>query len=416
MVDPANSIDAVQDLFIDQGHVVAIGNDPGNFSPDSEIDATGQYVFPGLVDLCARLREPGEEYKATILSESTAAASAGITTMICPPDTFPIIDTPAMAHMIQDRAEDAGFCSVHPLGALTTGLKGERLTDMAMLMDAGCVGVSNALEAVENSLVMRRAMQYASTFDIRVFLTPKDPWLQGNGVVHEGVVSTWLGLPAIPEAAETVGVARDLALIETSGASAHFQLISCRRSVFKIAEARQRDVPVTASVSIHHLLCSEENIGAFDTQYKVMPPLRTIKDRDGLIQGVIDGQIAAICSDHQPHGADAKLAPFSEAATGIAGIDTLLSLTYSLVMNGSMDLQTAVSALTANPADIAGLDRGHLSIGACADLCIFDGSREWILDESTMQSRGRNSPFMGQPLYGKVTSTIRNGKIVYQEN
>ena len=416
IVDPANAVDGVQDIYVDEGFIVAVGQDPDNFTPDTVIDARGQYVLPGIVDLCARLREPGEEYKATIRSESMAAASAGITTMICPPDTFPIIDTPAMAHMIKDRAEDAGFCTVHPLGALTTGLKGEQLTDMAMLMDAGCIGVSNALEPVENSLVMRRAMQYASTYDIRVFLTPKDHWLQGNGVVHEGVVSTWLGLPAIPEAAETVGVARDLALVETSGASAHFQLISCRRSIFKIAEARQRDVPVTASVSIHHLLCSEENIGAFDTQYKVMPPLRTTKDRDGLIQGIIDGDIAAICSDHQPHSADAKLAPFSEAATGIAGIDTLLALTYSLVKSGSLDLSTAISALTINPATIAGLDAGHLSVGASADLCLFDGSREWVLDENTMISRGRNSPFFGQKLSGKVTSTIRRGKIVFQEN
>ena len=285
---------------------------------------------------------------------------------------------------------------------------------MATLVDAGCVGVSNALNTVDNTLLMRRAMQYASTFDIPVFLTPRDPWLQGNGVVHEGEVSTRLGLPAIPEAAETVGVARDLALIETSGVRAHFELISCKRSVYKIRETQQRDVPVTASVSIAHLLCTENNIGAFDSAYKVMPPLRTESDRKGLIRGVANGTIAAICSDHQPHGADAKLAPFSEAATGIAGLDTLLSLTYQLVQEGLLDIDTAIRALTINPARIAGLKTGHLAKDAMADLCLFDSTHTWQLNEDTMQSRGRNSPWMNQQLNGRVSLTMKAGKIVYR--
>ena len=430
LVDPANGINGINDIYISDGKIVAIASAsdelpadkfaPDKFSIDDDIDASGQYVFPGLIDLCARLREPGEEHKATIESETRAAVSAGITRMVCPPDTFPIIDTPAMAHMIQNRADDIGYAKVHPLGALTVNLQGQRLTDMAMLMEAGCVGVSNALETVENTLVMRRAMQYASTYDLPIFLTPKDKWLQGNGVVHEGEVSTRLGLPAIPEAAETVGVARDLALIETSGARAHFDLISCRRSVIMITESQRRGLPVTAGVAVHHLLCSENDVGAFDTQYKVMPPLRTEQDRAGLLAGVAAGSIAAICSDHQPHGVDAKLAPFSEAAIGIAGIDTLLPLTLSLVAPDNLILNQltmtqAIAALTINPAKIIGIDAGHLAAGASADLCLFDASKKWRLDDRTMQSKGRNSPFMGKQMIGKVTRTIISGKTVFED-
>ena len=215
LVDPANGIDQVTDIAIENGRICAIGDSASALTVSSTIDASGKLVLPGIIDLCARLREPGEEQKATMASECLAAVAGGITRLVCPPDTRPVIDTPAMANMVRDRARATGLSHVHPLGALTVGLGGEKLTDMAMLSDAGCVGVSNGMNTVENTLVMRRAMQYASTYNIPVFLTPRDPWLQGNGVIHEGEVSTRLGLPSIPEAAETVGVARDLALIET---------------------------------------------------------------------------------------------------------------------------------------------------------------------------------------------------------
>lgn len=413
VVDPANGIDAVGDVCVRRGKIAAIGKKPKNFEASRRIDAGGLMVLPGLIDLCARLREPGEAYKATIASETRAGASGGITRMVCPPDTFPVIDTPAMAQMVRERATACGFTRVHPLGALTTGLGGERLADMALLMDAGCVGMSNGLAAVRNTLVMRRAMQYASTYGLAVFVTPRDPWLQGNGVVHEGEISTLLGLPAIPEAAETVGVARDLALIETSGARAHFDLISCGRAVQMIAEANTRGLPVTAGVAIHHLHLTERHIGSFDTRYKVFPPLRTELDRLALIRGVADGTINAICSDHQPHGADSKLAPFAEAAAGIAGVDTLLTLTLELVAQGALPLATAVAALTINPAGIIGIDGGHLGIGAAADLCLFDPALNWTLDDRSMHSSGRNSPWFGQTLRGKVVATLIDGEVVY---
>ncbi|MBX2868517.1 MAG: dihydroorotase [Acidiferrobacterales bacterium] len=413
IIDPQNQIDLTGDIAIEDGCILTVGATPSGFSPDNVIDATDKWVIPGVIDLCTRLREPGEEQTATIASETKAAASAGITRVVCPPDTYPVIDTPAMANMIRDRADSSGFSHVHPLGALTVGLRGEKLTDMAMLMDAGCVGVSNGLNAVENTLVMRRALQYASTYDIPVFLTPQDPWLTGNGVVHEGEVSTRLGLPAIPEAAETVGVARDLAVIETSGARAHINLLSCGRSVTMVAEARSHGLAVTSSVAIHQLLLCESDIGAFDTQYKVFPPLREASDRTTLLNGVRDEVITVICSDHQPHGADVKLAPFSEAAAGIAGMETLLPLTLELARQGHFDISTAVATLTCNPAAIIGIDAGHLSVGAEADICIYDPEQIWELQQHEMVSRGKNTPFLNRKIAGRAVATLLRGELIF---
>lgn len=416
IIDPANGLDEVCDIAINEGRIIAVGTLDKKLEGVQEIDATGKFVLPGIIDLTARLREPGEEQKATIASETAAALRSGITRLVCPPDTWPVVDTPAVASMIQDRAEASAQSMVHPLGALTVGLLGEKMADIAMLHDAGCVGVSNGLNAVLNTLVMRRAMQYASTYDIPVFLTPQDPWLMGNGVVHEGEISTRLGLPAIPEAAETVGVARDLALIETSGARAHISLISCARSVAMIEEARQHKLPVSVSVAVHQLLLSEADIGAFDTRYKVMPPLRTAADRQALLDGVKRGVISVICSDHQPHGSDAKLAPFSEAVAGIAGLETLVPLTLALADSHDIPLSALVAALTINPARIIGVDAGNLGIGASAELCVFDPDDEWTCDQNSLMTRGRNSPFMGKVIRGRTCLTVIGGRIRFDRN
>ncbi len=414
LIDPAHGIDAIHDVYVVAGKIAAVDAKPKAFRAAQQIDARGLWVLPGLIDLCARLGEPGATDQATIASETRAAASGGITRMVCPPDTFPVMDTPAMVRMVQDRAAACGFTRVHPLGALTAQLGGERLADMALLMDAGCVGVSNGLQVVENTLVMRRAMQYAATYDLPVFVTPRDARLHGNGVVHEGEISTRLGLPAIPEAAETVGVARDLALIETSGARAHFDLLSSGRAVEMIAEAKARGLPVTASVAIHHLHWNERHIGTFDTQYKVFPPLRTERDQRALLRGVSEANIGAICSDHQPRDADAKLAPFVEAAAGIAGVDTLLPMTLQLVEQGALSMATAIAALTAHPAAIIGVDAGHLGVGARADLCLFDPALAWVLTRNSMVSHGENSPWLGHTMHGKVVATMMDGKLVYR--
>ena len=415
VVDPANKIDAVKDLYIDStGFITGVGKAPEGFQAERTIDARGKIVCPGLIDLRARLREPGLEYKATMESETRAAVAAGITTLCCPPDTWPVIDTPAMAQMVQSRAWRFGLAFVHPLGALTQGLEGKLLTDMAALEEAGCVGVSNGLEPITDTLVLRRAMEYASTFDLTVYLHAEDPWLRNSGCVHEGEIGTRLGLPGIPEATETVAVARDLALIEQTGVRAHFCNLSSARAVAMIAEAQKLGLPVTADVTAHHLHLTEHDIGFFNTQCHVRPPLRALRDRDALRAALASGVIGAICSDHQPHEPDAKLAPFAESAPGISGLETLLPLSLRLVDEKLVSLSEAIARLTMNPAQILGVECGSLSVGATADVCIFDPKAQWTLSADKLVSRGRNTPFLGWEFTGRVTHTLVGGDVVFE--
>jgi len=415
LIDPANNIDGAHDLYIDdRGFVAGIDRAPADFKPERTIDARGKIVCPGLVDLRARLREPGLEYKATLESELRAAVSAGITTLCCPPDTRPEIETPAMVQMIQSRAWRLGLAFIHPLGALTVGLAGQQLSDMEALDDAGCVGFTNALAPITDTLVMRRAMEYAASFDFTVFLNSEDPWLKGNGCMHEGEVSARLGLPGIPEAAETAGVARDLALIDQTGVRAHFCGLSTARGAAMIRDAQQRGLPVTADVTAHQLHLTEHDIADFDTQCHVHPPLRSRADRDGLRRALADGAITAVCSDHQPHEPDAKLAPFSDSAPGISGLETLLPLTLKLVDEAIVSLPQAIALLTHRPADILGVEIGRLGVGATADVCVFDPDVRWTLTPQTLVSRGHNSPFLGRELRGRVTHTLVGGRLVYE--
>lgn len=414
VIDPVNRLDATRDIYIDAGFVVAIGVAPADFAPERTIDASDKIVCPGLVDLRARLREPGLEYKATIESETTAAVAAGITTLVCPPDTEPVIDTPAMAQMIQSRGWQAGRAFIHPLGALTRGLEGKLLTDMYALDEAGCVGFSNALKPIVDTAVLRHAMEYAASFDLTVFLHSEDPWLRSKGVVHEGEVGTRLGLPGIPEAAETVAVARDLALIEQTGARGHFCGISSARALDMIAAAKRHGLPVSADVTAHHLHLSEHDIGFFNTQCHVIPPLRAQRDRDGLRAALATGVVGAICSDHQPHELDAKLAPFSDSAPGISALETLLPLTLKLVDDGVVSLPDAIALLTHKPAAIIGVETGHLDIGATADVCVFDPDLAWTLSVDQLVSRGHNTPFLGWEFRGRVTHTLVGGEVVYE--
>ena len=414
LIDPANGVDGQQNLYVDdQGFIVGVGSAPSGFKPERTIDARGKLVFPGLIDLRARLREPGLEYKATIESETRAAVCAGITTLCCPPDTYPVIDTPAMAQMIQQRAWRFGLAFVHPLGALTQGLQGKLLTDMAALDEAGCVGFSNAIEPVTDTLVMRRAMEYAATFDLTVFLHAEDPWLRNGGCMHEGEVSTRLGLPGIPEAAETAGIARDLALVEQTGVRAHFCQLSSSRAISMIAAAQQQGLPVSADVTTHHLHLTEHDIGFFNTQCHVLPPLRASRDRDSLRAAIKSGVITAICSDHQPHEPDAKLAPFAESEPGISGLETLLPLTLRLVEEKVLNLSEAIALLTSKPAEILGIEAGQLGVGATADICIFDPGAVWTLSVDRFVSRGHNSPFLGWEFRGAVTHTLVGGKLAF---
>ncbi|HFQ14101.1 MAG TPA: dihydroorotase [Gammaproteobacteria bacterium] len=415
LVDPANGIDRPGDLAIADGRVLAAGTPPDDFQADEIIDARDQIVCPGFIDLAARLGEPGTDYTGSIASETRAAASAGITTLCVPPDTSPVIDTPAVSELIHQKAEAAGFARVVTLGALTRQLDGEQLAEMARLQaDGGCVGISNARRPVRNTLVMRRAMEYAASCGLTVFLQADDPGLSGQGCVHEGAISTRLGLPGIPESAETVAVARELMLIEQTGVRAHFGRLSCAHSVQMIARARHDGLPITMDVAAHQLHLTDMDVGHFDSRCHVLPPLRGQRDRDALRSAVASGGIGAICSDHQPRDADAKLAPFAETEPGISALETLLPLSLRLVDDGLLSLSDLIARLSSEPARILGLDRGHLGPGAPADVCIFDPRRHWRVQPGEFLSRGRNPPFDGWELRGRVSHTLLAGRCVHR--
>ena len=413
VIDPANRIDGIMDVYVAHGRIAALGSAPEGFVAAREIDAAGCIVCPGLVDLCARVREPGEEHKATIATESVAAAVGGITTLCCPPDTNPVVETPADIELIRLRAEKIGKTRIVTLGALTHGLDGERLSEMADLRKAGCVGVSNALRPLANTLVLRRAMEYAATFNLTVFLHANDHWLSASGCAHEGRVATRLGLPGIPEAAETAAVARDLMLIEQTGIRAHFCRLTTARAVHMVARARFDGLPVTADVAIPYLYLTENDISDFDSRCHVIPPLRTTQDRQHLREALKRGTLSAISSDHQPHEADAKLRSFPSTEPGISGLDTLLPLGLRLVDEHVLELGELIHRLTAGPSAILGLPFGTLAIGATADICVFDPERIWQLHIDTIRSNGRNTPFMGWELKGRVMHTVLAGRLVH---
>lgn len=414
LIDPAHGIDDQLDLHIDGETVVAVGDAPAEFAPDEVIDARGCIVSPGLVDLAANLREPGYEHKATLASEALAAARGGITTMLCTPDTNPVIDNAAVVELIHRMARKLAQARILATGALTRGLKGEQLAEMAALKHTGCVAVSNAHHPLASTLVERRALEYAATFGLTVFLRPEDRHLRAGGCAHEGAVAVRLGLPAIPSAAESVAVARDLALAEHTRAKIHFRALSTLTAARMLGEAQAAGLTVTADVAAHQLHLTEMDVDGFDAMCHVSPPLRTLADRDALRRAVADGTIAAICSDHQPHEPDAKERPFPESEPGISGLETLLGLTLRLVEERVLDLPTALARVTSGPADILGLPYGRLGIGSPADVCIFDPERRWTLDRATMLSEGRNTPFDGWDFPGHVTHTIFNGHVVYR--
>ncbi|MDH5229274.1 MAG: dihydroorotase [Gammaproteobacteria bacterium] len=414
LVDAKNQQDGICDVFIADGKVVGLGQAPHGFSADRLIDAQGLVVMPGIVDLCARLREPGFENKATIASETAAAAKGGVTTICCPPDTIPIVDTPAVVELITQRAQQAGKARVVTLGAMTRGLEGQQICEMLALKNAGCVGVSNALRAVKDTLVMRRALEYAASHNMTVFIFSEDPWLRRSGGAHEGPVSTRLGLSGIPEIAETIAVARDLALVEATGARAHFCHLSTEKAVRMVARAQHDGLPVTADATIYHLHLNEMDLMDFNVDCHVKPPLRSQRDQAGLVAGLADGVISAVCSDHQPHELDAKLGPFSETESGMSTIEMLLPLGLRLVHDKKLSLAQLVASLTFQPSQILGLDLGHLSLDAVADICIFDPEKPWLCKKSELLSAGKNTAFDSWEFNGQVQETILAGQSVYQ--
>ncbi|MCW8943847.1 MAG: dihydroorotase [Sedimenticola sp.] len=416
VIDPANGIDQITDLFIHNGKILSVGDRPDSFTPQHTIDAAGKIVCPGLVDLSVRLREPGDEHIATISSETSAAAKAGITTLCCPPDTDPVIDTPAVVTLILRRAKRAAKARLLPIGAMTQKLAGEHLSEMVALKRAGCVAMSNGYAPLANTLVERRALEYAATFGITAILRPEDRHLRNNGYAHEGPVSARLGLPGIPEAAESVAVARDLALAEHTGCRIHFHLLSSGTATRMIEQAQHQRLPVSANVAAHQLHLTEMDIEDFDSNCHLNPPLRSLADREALRIALAKGVIGAICSDHQPLKDDAKEAPFPSTMTGMSGLQTLLPLTLKLVDEGVLPLSDAIARITCGPADILDLPYGRLHAGSSADICIFDPEEHWVLKKDEIPGAGRNTPFIGWEFQGKVTHTLFEGRIVFNSD
>lgn len=414
LIDPKNGIDAQQDLFIAAGKVVGIGQAPADFNPNQVIDASGLVVCPGLVDISARLREPGYEYKATLESEMLAAAAGGVTSLACPPDTDPVLDEPGLVEMLKHRARQLNLAHVYPLGALTRQLQGAMLTEMCELTEAGCVGFSQADKPITDTLVLWRAMQYAATFGFTVWLHPQDSYLAANGVAHDGEVAARLGLRPIPAAAETVALATMLRLARETGARLHICRLSAAESVDMIAAAKTQGLPVTCDIAANHLHLTEYDIGFFDANSHLHPPLRSQRDKDALRQGLADGTIDAVCSDHTPVDEDAKLLPFGEAEAGATGLELLLPLTLKWADEQGLSLSDAIAGITSKPAAILGLKSGHLGLQAAADVCIFDPAQYWKIEPHALKSQGKNTPFNGMELAGKVRYTVLDGNIIYK--
>lgn len=415
LIDPKNNIDGLQDVFIAAGKIAAIGTAPKGFVADKIIDASGLVVTPGLIDLAARLREPGYEYKATLESEMDAAVAGGITSLACPPDTDPPLDEPGLVEMLKHRARELNQVRVYPVGALSYGLKGAELTEMAELADAGCIAFSQADAALTDTRVLMRAMQYAATYGFSVWLRPQDSFLARDGVAHDGEVATRLGLPAIPVCAETIALSTMLQLARETGVRLHICRISSAEGVAMVRAAKQQNLLLTCDVSMNHIHLSEMDIGFFDANCHLMPPLRSMRDRDALCAGLLDGTIDAICSNHSPVDDDAKQLPFGEAEAGATGLELLLPLALKWAERGGHEFLDALAKVTLHPARILGLDVGHLSAGSAADVCIFDPDRYWKVEPAALKSQGKNTPFIGIELRGKVCHTLVEGQVVFTE-
>lgn len=414
VIDPKNNIDSKLDVFIAAGKIVSVGLTPDGFIANQVIDASNLIVCPGLVDLSARLREPGEEYKARLVSELQAAVAGGVTSLACPPDTDPVLDEPGLVEMLRYRAKQQGLAHVYPLGALTRQLQGKALSEMGELYTAGCVGFSQANVAITDTQVLWRAMEYAATFGFTLFLHAEEPFLAANGVAHDGEVATRLGLKGIPSAAEALALASILRIAQETGAKVHISRLSTAEGVAMIRAAKAQGLTISCDVSANHLHLTEHDIAYFDTNCHLKPPLRTQRDKDALSAGLKDGTIDAICSDHTPVDDDAKMAPFAESEIGATGLELLLPLTVKWAQQQNISLAEALRHITFGPANILGIPAGDLNTDRDADVCIFDATEYWKISANQLKSQGKNTPFNGLELPGKNKFTLVRGQIVYQ--
>ena len=415
VIDPKHKIDRVASAYVAEGLVAALGTAPSGWHADRTIEARGMIVCPGLIDLSARLREPGFEYKATLESEMQAAVAGGVTSLACPPDTDPPLDEPGLVQMLKHRARSLNQAHVYPIGALTVRLEGVELTEMGELAEAGCVAFSQAGAPLIDTGVLLRAMQYAATFGHRVWLRAQDPHLGRGGVAHDGEVATRLGLPSIPPAAETIALASILALVRSTGVQVHICRLSTTEGVEMVRAAKREGLPVTCDVGVHHLHLCDVDIGWFDTQCRLIPPLRGTRDRAALRAGLADGTIDLVCSDHTPVDDDSKQVPFGEAEPGATGLELLLPLALKWAQEERIPLPEALARITARPAAVLGSDAGHLGVGAAADICIFEPEHYWRVEPAALKSQGKNTPFVGLEVCGKVRATIVGGQVVHED-
>ena len=414
LIDPANGMDREASLYIAAGNVAGVGAAPARWRPDRVVDARGLVVVPGLVDLSARLREPGLEYKATLESEMAAAIAGGVTSLACPPDTDPPLDEPGLVEMLKHRARSLNQAHVYPIGAMTVGLAGGALTEMGELREAGCVAFSQADVALADTELLWRAMQYASTFGFRLWLRPNDPHIGRGGVAHDGEVATRLGLPGIPKAAETIALGTIISLVRETGVRAHLCRLSCAESVAIIRAAKREGLPVTCDVAVHHLHLSDVDIGWFASDARLVPPLRTTRDRAALRAGLADGTIDVVCSDHAPVDDDGKQVPFGEAEPGATGLELLLPLTLKWASEDGIALPAALAKITSEPAKLIGEGAGDLAVGSVADVCVLDPSAWWKVERGALRSQGKNTPFLNLEVPGRIRYTLVAGQIVHE--
>ncbi|MCA1925465.1 MAG: dihydroorotase [Thiobacillus sp.] len=414
VVDPCNQHDGLADVFVAAGKIVAVGAAPADFHANRVIDATGLVVCPGLVDLSVRLREPGFEYKATLESEMLAAAAGGVTSLACPPDTDPPLDEPGLVEMLKFRAKNLPGPRVYPIGALTQKLDGKLLTEMAELREAGCVAFTQADAPLTDTQVLLRAMEYAATFGFSLWLRPQDVFLARGGIAHDGAIASRLGLPGIPALAETVALATILQLARATGARVHLTRLSTRDGIAMVRAAKAQGLAVTCDVATPHVHLCENDLIGFDSHLHLTPPLRELRDRDAIREALRDGSIDALCSDHTPVDEDEKQVPFGESSPGASGVELLLPLTLKWAREMGAPLTKAIDLVSWKPAQILGVSSGTLSVGSCADICVFDETAEWVVTSRTLASQGKNTPFLDQPMQGRVRYTLIDGHLDFE--
>lgn len=420
IIDPVSKLDGTGDVLVEDGRIAAVG--PGLAANGAKVlDASGRIVAPGLIDIHVHLREPGFEYKETIESGTAAAAAGGFTAVVTMANTSPVNDTAAVTEFMLRRAAQVGKVTVYPVGAISKGLEGKRLTEIGELVSAGAVAVSDDGHPVEDPLLMRRAMEYATFFDIPIIEHCETPALHPEGSMHEGFWSTSLGLRGIPSASEEIAVWRNVSLAELTGARLHVAHLSTRGALEAVREAKRRGIPVTCEVTPHHLLLTDEAVQGYDTNTKMMPPLRSEEDRQALLQGLADGTVDAIATDHAPHHVDDKCVEYDKAAFGVVGLETAVSLCLDrLVKKEIITLSRLVELLSSGPARALGLNKlnkinkGSLAVGADADITILDPKRQVTVQPELFQSKGRNTPFKGLELQGGPVTTIVGGRIAWQ--